>query len=515
MLSEATYTLSEKLALLAGSISHILPELILSAAFLLMIVFEISIGKKNKKVVPLTGLAGILLSLAAVILLWDSEATVKTLKIEEEPFLGMIRNDGFAGFFKILFAVSGVLTLLFSMQNKKLRSESRGMGEYFIVILGMTIGLHFMSMATNLLMMFLAMEMVSLPSYILTAYARLNQKSAEASIKYVIYGAFSSGIMLFGLSYLYGITGTLDPSSAAFAQNLNAAGAFPVTFVLLLVLGGFAFKISAVPFHFWAPDVYQGASWPVAAFFSVAPKAAGFAMLIRFLDFLPVESNPALKSNLIIVLGLMALVGMTLGNLSALRQENFRRMLAWSSIAHSGYMLLGVACFSLLGNAAVLFYLAVYTVMTYAAFMAAGWLEEQTGSGRFEDYRGLAQGIPLFVILLSILMVSLTGLPPTGGFIGKLDIFLALGEQYQETGYGLLLLLLVAAILNTVVSLFYYLKPPVYMIFKNPSIKVIPRFHGLAAWILAILTIPVLWLGILHFDVLVNFLQGLLLNLSS
>ena len=509
MSDSLAYPLAQQLDFLSGSLLGILPELILAGTFVLAILLEISLGKRHQRVVPITALVGLVLSAVAVVGLWDSQAQVVANGLSDDPFLGMIRPDGYAAWFKLLIAFTGLLTFLISLQAGKLRNQSRGMGEYYILLLAMLTGMYFMSMSLNLLMMYLALELVSIPSYVLTAYTRMQAKSAEASLKYVIYGAFSSGIMLYGISWLYGFTGTLDLRDPAFAEGLAAAGAWPVTFVLVLVLGGFAFKISALPFHFWTPDVYEGAPYPVAAFFAVAPKAAGFAMLMRFLALLPDAHGPLafLEGNLALVLGLIAIGSMVIGNFIALGQKNMRRMLAYSGIAQAGYILLGVMWPAASGHAAVMFYLSIYTFMNFGAFLVAGWMAEKLGSENIDDLRGLAGKLPLLAVLLTLFMVSLTGLPPTAGFIAKWELILAGLEGYSQTENVIFLVVMIAMLINTVVSLFYYLRPSSRMAFGNPSIKNLPVFHGLVPVLLVILAIPTLLMGIIYFDELINFLR--------
>lgn len=493
---------------LTGSIGAIVPELLLAGVFLLMMVAEIVFGKRHKVLLPTMATLGIAISSAWLIFAWNAS-------FQDNTFLGMVQPDGFSGVFRLLFGLAAALTLWVSYGSGKLKSNSSGgLGEYYLVMMAMLVGLNFMSMASNLLMMYLALEMVSIPSYILTAYTRLNRNSAEASLKYVLYGAFSSGIMLYGISWLYGLTGTLDPFHPGFGESLTIAGPMQSTFVIALVLCGFAFKVSALPFHFWTPDVYEGAPYPITAFFAVAPKAAGFAMLMRFLLFLPTAS-PDIQLYVQVLLALIAAGTMTLGNLAAIRQENVRRLLAWSSVAQAGYILMGVLVISITGYAAATFYLIIYFFMTFGAFALAGWLYEKTGTENLQDYKGLAKGLPLATIVVVVFMVSLTGLPPTAGFIGKLDLFLAAIEHYAASGNDWIIWLLVFAVVNTVISLFYYLRIPVLMVFHNPVIKITPAFHGFVPWLTVVLSIPVIWLGIISFDGLINFLREQILPLMA
>ena len=498
----STSALHSALQLLANSVGNILPELVLVVGLLVGIVLEITVGKRNKKVLPWVGFATLFAFGLTQLLVWPQD-------IPGTGFLGMIVPDQFAGFMKLLVAGGSLLAILAAIGSDRLKDHSKGMGEYYLVLIGMAVGMAFMTMASNLLMMYLSLELVSLPAYVLTAYSKMKNKGAEASLKYVIYGSFASGVMLYGISWLYGFTGTLDPASAQFAEGLAAAGIWPVTIMLTLVLSGFAYKIGAIPFHFWAPDVYEGAPHPVASLFSVAPKVAGFAMLIRFLAMLPLESQPELFEQVRWILGLMAIASMFLGNLAAIRQDNFRRMLAYSSIAQIGYILAGAMFVDAGGYAVVMFYLCIYLLMNMSAFLLAGWMEEKMGIVKIKEMKGLATGLPIAAVIASVAMVSLTGLPPTGGFIAKLRLVLAGVESYQGTGNVLIVVLLIAVLVNTVISLFYYLRVPSTMIFGNPLVKTSPRFRGLVPVLLVIMCIATIWLGIFSFDRLVNFLSSL------
>ncbi len=514
MEGSTTYSLTEMLTRLADSVSFILPELTLVGTFLLMIILELVFGKRNRNVVPVAGMMGLVLTGAFIVAFWES--WVPSQDLAQGPkglFMNMIDSDRFSRYFHLLFDGVAILTILVSMRSKQLKNRSQGLGEYFLVLIAMVVGMHFMSMATNLLMMYLALELVSLPSYILTAYTRLNGRSAEAALKYVIFGSFSSGVMIYGISWLYGMTGSLDLSSPAYVNIFSGETDWTVLFIVILVLSGFIYKIGALPFHFWAPDVYQGAPYPIAAFFMVTSKAAGFAMLIRFLSFLPAEG--ILKDQLVIVLGILAIATMTVGNIAALQQTNFRRMLAYSSIGQAGFILLGVACMTVFGWTAAVFYLTVYVAMNFSSFLLAGWLNENLGTEEIDDMKGLAYSMPLLGVLLVIFLVALTGLPPTAGFIAKLEIFLSGLEVYQSQGSPIVLTGMIFMVINTVISLYYYLRVPARMIFQNSPAKITLQFSGLIPVLAMVLAVPVLWLGIIHFDDVINFLDILVRDLRG
>lgn len=501
----STY-LGRTLAHLQDSVGGLLPELLLIGGFLAVIVLELVGGRRYRLLVPMAAIGTVILHALAIALLWppvDAGAT----------FLGMVRVDAFSAYMRLLVDAACIVSIAAAADSTKLRVHSKGMGEYFIVTLGMAVGMAFMTMAQNLVMMYLALEMVSLPAYVLTAYARMKHKGAEAGLKYVLYGCFASGLMLYGISWLYGFTGGFLPNAAGFGQGLLAAGLWPTTIMLALVLGGFAFKVGALPFHFWMPDALEGAPHPVATLLSVAPKVAGFAMLIRFLALLrmglPEDVGAELWRNIAWLLGAMAIGSMVLGNLVALRQGHLRRMLAYSSIAHAGYVLAGLLMIDAQGYAVAMFYLGIYLCMNMAAFLLAGWLEEEAGVQHIKELKGMAGSLPVVAVLTTLCMVSLTGLPPTAGFIAKLRLFLAGLAAYKQAADPLLIILLVMVLLNTVVSLFYYLRVASSMVFGNPTIKSWPAFRGWVPAMIVIISLPLLWLGIFSFDAFINFLQGL------
>lgn len=495
----ADISLQAELLHLSGSLGGILPEFALILGICLGVLFEITLGKKRPNLLAWTALISISAFMAVQVLAWPMADAATS-------FLGMIVPDRFAAYLKLLIGLGSILAIFSAFNSKKLRDNSKGTGEYYIILMGMVLGMAFMTMSSNLLMMYLSLEMASLPAYLLTAYTKLKSKGAEAALKYVIYGGFASGLMLYGISWLYGLLGTLDLQTIHSSQAIATANPMVMTMMLVLVLSGIAFKVGSLPFHFWMPDVLEGSAHPVASFFSVAPKVAGFGMLLRLLTYLPLAQSPVLYQNIMVVLGILAVGSMLLGNLAALRQQNFRRMLAYSSIAQSGYLLSAVLLWESDGAAVVLFYLTIYLCMNMAAFMLAGWMEEHLGITKIQDMKGLATGLPVLAVLVAVSMISLTGLPPTAGFIAKLRIFLGAFAEYSSLPQTLVILVLVAILVNTVISLFYYLRVPSTMIFGNPILKAWPRFHGLIPWSVAIISIPLIWLGIFSFDHFINWL---------
>lgn len=485
--------LSWKLEILSRSVNHIWPEILLTLGLLLLIVLELIAGKRYRKLVPVTGILITVSYLVLLVLHWPHDT--------QSIFLGMAKSDGFGASFRFLTGLGVLLTFLATLGMPSIRDESHGMGEFYLMLLPMGIGMAFMAMSNNLIMFYVSLELVSIPSYVLAAYTLRNRKASEAALKYVIYGGFSSGIMLYGISWLYGMTGTLDlPGLAA---GFEAWPTGQVIFALGLVLAGFAFKLTLLPFHFWAPDVYEAVPHPVAAFFSTAPKIAGFALLVRLLTALP-DAGP-LHDGVVLLLAVMALAGMTFGNLAALRQENVKRMLAYSGIAHSAYILAGALCMSAAGYSSTIYYSAIYLFMSFGAFYATGWLSGQIGSERMRDFRGMAQGQPALTITITLFMISLTGLPGTAGFIAKLKVILATWEFSHQPVF---IVLMIGIVVNTVISLFFYLRIPAAMVFQNPAVKNHPRLHGLPLIFILLLAAPILLLGFWGFDALANFFSA-------
>ncbi|RPH33616.1 NADH-quinone oxidoreductase subunit N, partial [bacterium] len=431
-------------------------------------------------------------------------------------FFNMLAVDPFAFFFKLVILLSAILIVVFSLSSAELNSPGRKLGEYYALLVALTLGMVLMAGASNLLMMYLALELSSISSYILAGYTREATDSSEASLKYVIYGAFSSGLMLYGISIIYGLTGSLDIYTIN--QNLPAvlAAGGSTTFMLLiagvLTLAGFGYKISAVPFHFWAPDVYEGAPITITAFLAVASKAGGFAMMIRFLKVtfidnsavaLPVGTWATLQGfEWTHIIAALAVLTMTLGNVVAIWQNNMKRLLAYSSIAHAGYLLMGVVVLSNEGITAILLYFVIYLFMNLGAFYVVMLIANKTGSEDIEDYKGLGSRAPFLTVALAIFLVSLTGLPPTAGFIGKLYLFAAL------INHGWVWLAIVGA-LNSVIALYYYARVLRNMFLRPGVIEQAPAlsFGKMQTVTALVLLVPTIVLG-LYFSPLVHLAQA-------
>ncbi|MEM7031184.1 MAG: NADH-quinone oxidoreductase subunit N [Chloroflexota bacterium] len=361
----------------------------------------------------------------------------------------MVQIDRLALFFKILSLLTVIIVGLSSVEY--IRKNTPFRGEFYALTLLAGLSLMFLSSATNLVMIYLSLEFLSITSYILTGYLRRDARSTEAALKYLLYGAVASGTMLYGFSLLYGLTGSVDLTAIAIGLGANA-NLGVIVLSVIMILAGFGFKIALVPFHQWSPDAYEGAPTPVTAFLSVGPKAAGMAVLIRVM----VVALPEYSVNWTAILTVVAILTMTVGNLVALWQTNMKRLLAYSSIAQAGYILIGLAAWSsegasgaLEGISGILLYLFAYLFTNLGIFAVAIILENKMGTSNISDYDGLLRRSPFLSVALLVFFLSLIGIPPTGGFMGKLFVFGAAIDQglYLLAGIG---------VLNSVVSVYYY-----------------------------------------------------------
>lgn len=478
------------------SLARFLPETTLTVAFCLAIVSDLVL--KNKRMVSVVSIAGVVLALYF---------SVHQFGVSESIFSGMVVVDPFAVFFKLIIALSTLVVIVFSYHSGEVQGAARRMGEYFSLLLAMTLGMFLMAGATNLLMMILALELTSLSSYVLAGYTKEAKDSSEASLKYIIYGALSSGLMLYGVSIIYGLTGATDIYGINNALSAGSVNYIALLIASILIIAGFGYKISAVPFHFWTPDVYEGAPITITAFLSVASKAAGFAMMIRFFKVSFIDATvPGLPVGMWAslqgfewnkLLAVLSVLTMTLGNLVALWQDNLKRLLAYSSIAHAGYMLMGVVVLSDKGLAAVLIYFVVYLFMNLGAFYVVMVVANKTGKEDIDSYKGLGYRTPLMGVAMVIFLISLTGLPPTAGFIGKLYLFAALLDAKW-------IWLAVVGALNSVVSLYYYVRIVRNMFLRDPEGSTEPlTFSRAQVALLLLLLIPTLLFG-LYFSPIVD-----------
>ncbi len=433
---------------------YILPEFLLVSGILVALLLALLPAEKNRYLSS----AIVLLVLVAVAVLYGFQ-WVDTYRTGVKSLLGMLRLHTAAVTLKLLFTLTTAAVVLLSLRLSSLRQY---VGEYLVLLLTALLGAVLMVMSSNLLMTYLSIEMVSIASYALTGFA-FTKKSAEGGLKYILFGAVASGLMLYGMSLHYGLTGSLELGFRAVSE-----GELLLSFGSILMLGGFLFKLAAVPFHVWAPDVYEAAPTPVTAFFSIVPKIAGMAVLVTYtrifleVDMLLLSGQETVRT----LLATLAILSLLLGNFSAIWQSDPKRLLAYSGIAHSGFLLAGIAAFSHLGIKSLLFYAVIYAIMNLAAFALLHWAEYRYGIRRIEDFKGLSQKAPFGSLLLLVVMVALTGLPPTAGFTAKLFVFMSLWDAYGQTGESILLWLLVFALVNTLIALFYYLKIPYFVYFK-------------------------------------------------
>jgi len=364
-----------------------------------------------------------------------------------EVFSGMFRADAYAGFFKAIFLINAALAVLVS--GRYLASRGEDHGEYYGMILLSTLGMMVMASAGDLITLYLGLELMALCTYVLAGFLRTDVRSNEAAVKYFLLGAFSSAFLLYGISLVFGLTGTTQIAEVAVAVAAGDLAGNPVllTAIFFFVVA-FGFKVAAVPFHMWAPDVYEGAPTPVTAFMSVGPKAAGFAVMARVF----VVAFGDLQVDWVAVLMPVSILTMAVGNMVAIAQTNIKRMLAYSSIAHAGYALLGLVAGTPEGVGAMMNYLMIYAFMNVGAFTVVILLDRDgVSADRLEDYRGLAKRSPLAAFVMLVFMFSLTGIPPTAGFVGKFYLFMSVLRAGQ-TG------MIIAAALFSAVSAYFYLR---------------------------------------------------------
>ncbi len=439
------------------NLALVTPELFLSALAVLILLLS-AFSKGGSRISPAIGMGGLM------VYLWMAVSLFAAPSIP--LYSTAITIDSFGFFFKILFAIASFVTLALAFRAREMNDQPKPEVVAFMLVL--TVGMSMMASSTDLLMMYLSLEMVSILSYILVGARKHGRASAEAGLKYLLYGAMASGIMIFGFSFLYGLVGSTSLQDiAAYYKEFSGMATVPVTFFgLLCAMAGFGFKIATFPTQMWCPDVYEGAPTPVTAFLSVGPKAAGFAMVVRFFVVaFGLHGEPAPMFAFMhwqMILALIAAITMTLGNLAAIPQRNLKRLMAYSSIGHAGYLLMGLAALSANGIQAILFYLVIYLLMNFGAFMVVLAVADRLGTEEIEGYRGLGWRSPVLALTFSIFLFSLTGLPPFAGFIGKYLLFAAVVEK------GLYWLAIVAVI-NSAISLFYYVRIIKAMYLEQPA----------------------------------------------
>jgi NADH-quinone oxidoreductase subunit N len=457
----------------------LLPQFIIVIAGMLIMLLEPFTAPERKS--RLGQLAVVATALAAYSLKFQWSSHARSL------FSGMLMVDNYSIFFQWLFLIITGISVLIAMRFNERESINRG--EYYSLLLFACSGMSLMAASGDLILTFLGIEVLSIATYVLAGFKRDDIRSNESSLKYFLLGSFATAFLLYGIALIYGSTGSTNYQIIREIATLQGSPQTTTIVGLGLLLVGFGFKVALVPFHAWAPDVYEGAPTPVTAFMTVGPKAAGFAALVRVL----VQALPALGAEYwTIILWVLAILTMTLGNIVAIRQTNIKRMLAYSAIAHAGYILIGVVANTRAGFGAVLFYLVAYTVMNLGALSIVLSL---SGKGdlrvNLDDYAGLARKAPFLAATLSLFLISLAGIPLTGGFIGKFYLFSA---AIQKSYVGLAII----GVLNSAISVYYYFRIIVMMYMKEPAPGQ-PEPEPVSLPVLAIIAIAaiwILWLGI-------------------
>lgn len=482
---------------------YIFASPIISISFFAVFIPVIDAITKNRTLVFALSLSGLLitalLSLYTLILPVDLISNIDT-KISKN----MILFGGFSAYFDILFCLSGILVLLAS--RNYLQREYGEYKEYYSLILASITGMILIAHSNSLIILFIGIETMSIPFYILAGFFRTNQKSIEASIKYFLLGAFSTGFLVYGIAMIYGATGSLDISIISSKIQSGEAVQLYLKIGIALIVIGLCFKVAIFPFHQWAPDVYDGSPTVVSAFMSTAGKAAalvGFIIIAK--SFLPKNSfnevSSILNTNFKLIIAILSAITMIVGNISALVQKNVKRMLAYSSVAHAGYLLMGIAANNPDGWNGIIFYSTAYMFMQIGAFIVVSVLERQTDNFiSFEEYSGLRNAHPFIAAVMAMFMLSLAGIPPFAGFFGKYYLFVAAVKAD-------LLWLTVIAVIASIISMYFYIGLILNMYFKEPLSKEPEPDTGLAKITLAVAAIGILLFGIFP-QLIVNITQN-------
>lgn len=428
----------------------ILPEILILVLGMLVLIVEPFWKDERRRNAGWLTAGGLVASMIISLMIGQPGEPISTLG-------GMIRFDWLGFFFKMLIMFAGAATALLLMDHEKVGAR----GEAYLLLLASLIGMNLMAVSTDLVMLFLAIETASIPLYVLSGFMLGDDKSTEAGFKYLLFGILTTTFMLYGLSLVFGFSGTTNIADLAEQFNVGVISPIAAFAILALILVGIGFKVAFVPFHFWSPDVYEGAPTPVAGFLSTASKAAGYAALVRL--FFVAFPDPSLSAPWTMTLAILAAVTMTVGNLLALPQTNIKRLLAYSSIAHTGYTLIGVVAFTQLGAASVVFYLAAYILTNLLAFGVAMAFSKVTGLEDIREYAGMSRRSPWLGLMMLAAFLSLTGMPPFGGFVAKVVVFAA-GVQ---AGYTWLVIL---GVINSVVGAYYYLNALKYVyLYRMPG----------------------------------------------
>ncbi len=471
----------------------VFPTILLVGWACLLSLVDVLLPPNRKYWTAWLALLGILASAVAL----ATQASVHPPGSALAAFEGMLVVDGFALFLQAIFLLAAFLGLLIALNYLPRHGIARG--EYYTLLLFTTSGMMFMALAADLIIVFVALELLSIPLYVLSGFARPKLASEEAAMKYFLLGAFASGFLVYGIALTYGGTGTTSLAGVLAAVQGEASN-LPLAIVGMgLILVGLGFKVAAVPFHMWTPDVYQGAPTPVTAFMSVGAKAGGFSALLRVL----LTAFPGVSDEWGVLIAVIAGLTMILGNVVAISQTDIKRMLAYSSIAHAGYILLAVAAaqnadVASFATGAAAFYLLTYTFTNLGAFAVVAAVEREDGSGtEIDDYAGLGKSRPWLALAMSLFMLSLTGMPPSAGLVGKFFVFQAAVEG--STGNPLLLAMVIVGVVTSVISAFYYLRVIVVMYMREgegqvtlkPALTAALLVTALGTFVLGIIPAPI------------------------
>ena len=475
------------IASVPAGLAHLAPLVIL-AVWAAVVLILVSIFRKPGREVGYLAFFGTFLSAMSVLRLLKEGPAVSL-------FAGALLVDRFSLLFTLLFLSAGGLTILTSIPM--VERDGKGLGEYYVLVLCSVVGMILMASSESLLTLFIGLEILSICLYVLTGFTREHKKSVESSLKYFLLGAFSTAFILYGMALLFGVTRSIELRSLAraFAVPADAAVDPRAMLGMGLLLVGLAFKLGAVPFHFWVPDVYEGSPTPVAGFMAAGTKAAAVAAILRV--FCTGFQGPGVEAGWVPILTVMAILTMTVGNVVALAQTNIKRMLAYSSVAHAGYLLIGVVVTSSMESrqaalSAIVYYLAGYVFMNLGAFGVVSLLGKEAGeaANSLYGYSGLARRRPVLAALMTLFMLSLTGIPPMAGFLGKFFLFRAAVD-------GKFYLLAVVGLLNSVIGAFYYLRVVVHMYMKESTTPspgpVLTAAEGIS---LGIASLATLYLGL-------------------
>ncbi|MBI5476334.1 MAG: NADH-quinone oxidoreductase subunit N [Ignavibacteriales bacterium] len=460
---------------LTNDLIAIAPLLFLTFVSLIVLIFE-AVMKQSSRITYWISIVG---------LIWTINLAFTSIMLRGTAFNSMIIIGGYSSYFTIIFCLAAIFTIVFS--KNYFLNQVDNIGEYYTLVLFATIGMMMLASAADMILLFLGLELMSISLYVLAGFLRKNSLSNEASLKYFLLGAFATGFLLYGIALIYGATGSTNIQFILLKlPELISSRLFLIGSGLVLI--GLAFKVGAVPFHMWVPDVYQGSPTPISGFMSTGAKAAAFAAFILIFIQIP---NVEIK----LVLAIVSAASMIAGNIIAISQSNIKRMLAYSSIAHAGYMLIGLASGNQIGRDGILFYLLSYMLMNIGAFGVVSLLEKNEEKNlNLDDYQGLSKTNPALAAILSVFMFSLAGIPPFAGFFGKYYIFIA-AVNADLTWLAIL------GVLTSVVSVYFYLRLVVLMYFKD-GVVVTPNIPAFNYVVLTIIMLAITGIGIYPSSVL-------------